>query len=205
MSRARQASLQPVALCTIPRIELSAAKLAVLLALQLTRELSLPITRTHYWSDCITVLHYIRSTTYRFQRFVSNKVAFILQYSNADSWHFVPGALNIADVASRGSTAGALARCREWFASPSFLSAPLITNFEKPEMTDNLEIKKLNLVTIVETCSPSQKLLNSTSDWFVLLRRLYIFTAFGLYLQNGGLTQYPPTALDYDAMELSLW
>ena len=72
--KARVAPLKPV---TIPRLELTAAVVAVRVDKMLQTELQLPLEKACFWTDSTSVLKYIRNEDRRFQTFVANRIATI--------------------------------------------------------------------------------------------------------------------------------
>ena len=79
MGRARVA---PTKTTTIPRMELTAAVLAVNTDNMLRRELSMELRDSTFWTDSTTVLRYIENETLRFKTFVANRVAAIRDATN---------------------------------------------------------------------------------------------------------------------------
>ena len=80
MGRSRVTPVKPI---TIPRLELSAAVVAVELVQMLKRELDVEIADVYFWTDSTSVLRYIRSTAKRFHQFVANRIAAIQSGSTA--------------------------------------------------------------------------------------------------------------------------
>ena len=74
VSRSRVAPLKRI---TIPRMELTAAVLAVKMDATLCKELTLPSHLSVFWTDSMTVLRYIANTSTRFQTFVANRISLI--------------------------------------------------------------------------------------------------------------------------------
>lgn len=70
-----KARLRPVKKMTIPKIELTAAVLAVKVAEVLEEELRVPIRTMTYWTDSTSVFLYIGNLSRRFKTFVANRVA----------------------------------------------------------------------------------------------------------------------------------
>ena len=89
---------------TVPRLELSAAVLAVKLDRTLREGLEISIDRSVFWTDSTAVLQYIRNENKRFQTFVANRLAVIHDGSKPSQWNFVDSNRNPADDASRGLT-----------------------------------------------------------------------------------------------------
>ena len=69
MGKARLAPLKPT---TIPRLELTAATVAVNVAQHILKELDTNVDSLNYYTDSTTVLHYIHSNAKRFPVFVAN-------------------------------------------------------------------------------------------------------------------------------------
>ena len=129
-----KSKLAPLKQITIPRLELSAAVLAVRIDQTLRRELDVAVDESVFWTDSTSVLKYIRNEDKRFHTFVANRLAVIHSGSVVSQWHHVGTKLNPADHASRGMTAEQLVNNCQWFCGPSFLWQP------KEEWPDELEV-----------------------------------------------------------------
>ncbi|CAG2192601.1 unnamed protein product [Mytilus edulis] len=99
-----KARVTPLKTITVPRLELTAATVAVRTNKMLLNELEIPIDRSIFWTDCMSVLRYILNEDARFQTFVTNRLAVIHEGSFTDNWRYVNTKLNPADHASRGLT-----------------------------------------------------------------------------------------------------
>jgi len=77
-----KARVAPLKQTTIPRLELTAAVLAVKIDNMLRKELSLQLEESCFWTDSQTVLKYINNETKRFHTFVANRVASIREAKN---------------------------------------------------------------------------------------------------------------------------
>ena len=128
MAKARVAPLKQV---TIPRMELTAAVLAVKVNRMLETELHLPLRKAVFWTDSTSVLKYIRNSTKRFQTFVANRVGVIREHTTVEQWRYLNTKINPADHVSRGLTADAFLKCESWKKGPDFLQ-------EKEETWPNL-------------------------------------------------------------------
>lgn len=101
-SKSHLAHVKPM---TIPRLELSAAVLAVRIHCALREEFNLELTidKSVFWSDSTSVLQYIRNQDKQFRSFVANRLAVIRDGSQPTQWKYVPTSDNPADLVSRGN------------------------------------------------------------------------------------------------------
>ncbi len=110
----------PTKITTIPRLELSAAVVAVQISDLLRKELELDSLEEYFWTDSKVVLGYINNDAKRFHIFVANRIQRIKQSTDAKQWRYVTSEENPADYASRGLTAEELISSN-WFTGPEFL------------------------------------------------------------------------------------
>ena len=159
IGKARVAPLKPS--LTIPRLELTAAALAVTLSLLIKREMSFQGSFS-FWTDSSVVLSYINNGSTRFKVFVANKVSFILQNSDHSMWHHIPGSDNPADCGSRGHWS------QIWLQGPPFLFSNLssISAQNYPLATDNCEVICLDTHIKKVNCENFPILLT----WFQTIR-----------------------------------
>ncbi len=118
MAKSRVTTLKAV---TVPRLELSAAVVASRFDRMIRKETDIPIKSSFFWTDSSCVLGYLYNERKRFQSFVANRVATILEMSSPTQWRLVPGKQNPADDASRGLSAEALLNSKRLFDGPEFL------------------------------------------------------------------------------------
>ena len=114
--------LAPIKSVSIPKLELTAAVLAVRLSCLLKAELDLPVVLI-FWTDSTAVFHCIRNNTKRFPVFVANRLAIIEQNTELDCWRHVPSNLNPADLASRGMRANS-SKMKKGLEGPEFSTKP---------------------------------------------------------------------------------
>ncbi|XP_023815425.1 uncharacterized protein LOC111948165 isoform X1 [Oryzias latipes] len=114
-----KARVTPSKVTTIPRLELSAAVVAVRTSNLLRRELDIE-TQDFFWTDSRVVLGYINNDARRFHIFVANRVQAIKQSTNSSQWRHVTSEENPADHTSRGCTVKGLVSSN-WFTGPDFL------------------------------------------------------------------------------------
>ena len=117
-SKSRVAPLRPL---TVPKLELQGAIVALRLVKFIQSSLRITINQIFYWTDSKTVLQWIFSKTCRFQTFVANRVAEILEHSHPNEWRHVPGVENPADECSRGLFPAEIMENDRWLTGPAFL------------------------------------------------------------------------------------
>lgn len=78
--------LAPMAVQTVPRLELGAAVLAVEIAELVSGELDVKLDDTRFYTDSKVVLGYIHNVARRFYVYVSNRVERIRKFSTPEQW-----------------------------------------------------------------------------------------------------------------------
>lgn len=164
---------------TIPRLELTAATVAVRVDNMIKKELDMPIDKTIFWTDSMSVLKYINNESRRFQTFVANRVAVIRDSSDPSQWRYISTEQNPADDCSRGMSAEKFVVNTRWFAGPEFLKEPeSVWPTIKQEVNiepDDPEVKKCVTVSATmadETAAALDKLFQHYSDWYRLRRAI---------------------------------
>jgi hypothetical protein len=99
MGKSRVAPLKHI---TIPRLELSAARVAVKVSTLFNIGLSYENIVNVFWTDRKVVLGYISNDSRRFQVFLANRVQQIRNATSPQQWNHVESEDNPADDASRG-------------------------------------------------------------------------------------------------------
>ena len=172
--------LAPVKSVSIPRLELSAASLAVKVNHSMTQALRVPVDRVFFWTDSTAVLRYIRNVSSRFHVFVANRLAIIHDGSDPSQWGHVHSTDNPADHVSRGQDCPHFIKNEQWISGPKFLWDPeriQITDDSDNTLPDNdPEVKKVT----VAACSaqsgatldphPIRRLIDYYSSWWRLTR-----------------------------------
>ncbi|XP_030854473.1 uncharacterized protein LOC115929512 [Strongylocentrotus purpuratus] len=175
-SKARVAPLKEV---SIPRMELTAANVAVRIDHMIKQELDIPIEETYFWTDSQTVLGYINNSTARYKTFVANRLAVIRDGSKPSQWRYVESSLNPADICSRGITVDKFLELEYWKDGPAFLRHPekeWLATSEVPhcKLIDELEVKKSCLATEVtpekEVPNHTHEVIHHYSDWIRMKR-----------------------------------
>ena len=150
----------PLKQITIPRLELTAATVAVRIDKMLKSELQVPIDKTVFWTDSMTVLRYIGNTSARFYTFVANRLTVIHEGSQPDQWRYISTKLNPADLASRGISTKAMLQ-KQWITEPEFLSK---SEEYWPENPMKITMKMLDRDPEIKTkCSTVQATIKDSS------------------------------------------
>ena len=118
IGKSRLAHLKPM---TVPRLELSAAVLAVQLDQTVREELDIPVSQSTFWTDSTCVLQYIRNQSKRFHTFVANRLSVINDNSAPHQWRHVSSGLNPADEVTRGLSVDEMSASSKWLNGPEFL------------------------------------------------------------------------------------
>jgi len=175
--------IAPRGTTSIPRLELCASLEASQLATKVTDDLKLDPDRTCFYSDSCVVLGYLRNTQKRFSRYVSNRVAIILNSSEARQWRYIQTDNNPADIASRPQTFQSLLdSC--WFRGPSFLWSPSLPEPMYPTLSDDLPEVVQETSSFVTVTNDGRKtdVLNETfhrvSSWLKLVNIVKIVVSF---------------------------
>ena len=93
---------------SIPRLELTAARLAAILKDMIVREMKpvAEISRCVLWTDSETVMKWILDRKTRYKTFIHNRKATINELTDVADWRTVPSEENPADDCSRGLEPG---------------------------------------------------------------------------------------------------
>lgn len=179
--------LAPIKTMTIPRLELSAAVVAVKLHQYIINELDHKIDKSYFWSDSVSTLMYIRNTTRRFKTFVANRLAIIHEITTPSDWWYVPTAENPADMASRGIMPNQRDKLDYWLSGPNFLKKNTDFPAQPTRNSTNveLEIKEERFMHTVSTnIDTMDTIMNHCSDWFKLKRNVSWLLRYKQYLQR---------------------
>ncbi|XP_049319056.1 uncharacterized protein LOC125780640 [Astyanax mexicanus] len=170
-----KARVAPTKVTTIPRLELSAAVVAVRISDMLKKELDIECQQEFFWTDSMVVLGYINNEARRFHVFVANRVERIRQSTKFSQWRFVASEENPADHASRGLAVEQLVSS-DWFTGPRFLWQKELpsTQVKMEEISSgDPELKKVQVhnVQAKETRSLLEH-LHKFSDWSRMVKAI---------------------------------
>ena len=104
-----------------PRTELVAAVLLTKLLVNISTVLKIPLDQITAWTDSSPVYSWLDGRQRSHDRFTSNRVSYILQYTKPSTWKHVPGVQNPADCASRGMDPKTLLQHNLWWQGPQWL------------------------------------------------------------------------------------
>ena len=183
--------LAPLKTITIPRLELSAAVVAVRMDQMLRRELRLQVQGSTFWTDSMLVLQYVGNQSKRFQTFVANRVATIHDGSTANQWRYVNSEQNPADDASRGLDALSMLDKKRWRKGPDFLwqsedNWPVTPKVPSLQEKDK-EVRKEALsraIDAVDQDNPVDRLISRYSSLYRLRKAVAWILRFMKWLQQ---------------------
>lgn len=140
--------IAPLKFVSLPRLELSAALLAVKLANFIIDSLQCDIDSIHYWVDSTIVLNWLEKDIDKVEVFVKNRVSKILEETVVSQWNHVNTKQNPADIITRGSKPQTLLTSQFWFEGPMWLK---LDHINWPSQSHNCEYdqEKLSLNLIV--------------------------------------------------------
>ena len=174
IGKARVTPLKPV---TIPRLELTAAAVAVRMDTMMRSELDMNLEESVFWSDSTSVIMYLRNETTRYRTFVANRITAIRDRSKVSQWRHVNTSANPADYASRGLTVEAFLEAKTWITGPDFVTKP---ESEWPEMPDSIcqsltgdpEVKETSVYALAaeESTNATSHFIHHYSSWYHLKR-----------------------------------
>lgn len=178
LGKSRLTPLKPV---TVPRLELTAATIAVKMDKLMRKELRMDLKESVLWTDSTTVLRYIDNDSARFKTFVANRVSTIRENTRPAQWRYVSTSSNPADHASRGMKAEHFMKCQSWIEGPDFLAKdeshwPILTEFSRDISDDDAELKRKITVNIINAINSSTdplfKLIHHYSNWHSLRKAI---------------------------------
>ncbi|KAL2076334.1 hypothetical protein ACEWY4_028086 [Coilia grayii] len=107
------------------KAELCGAVFATLLKTYFEKQCHIKVDRWIHLVDSQTILGAIQKDSYGYQTFFANRIGEIQKAGPVDTWRWVEGKDNIADLITRGSTPEDLAAGSVWQEGPAFLKLPV--------------------------------------------------------------------------------
>nr|XP_049466958.1 uncharacterized protein LOC125908310 [Anopheles coluzzii] len=108
---------------SIARLELCAAQLASLLYDRVRLAVKLSSNAT-FWTDSMTVVHWLRASPNCWKPFVANRVSQVQHLTQGSVWRHIPGVDNPANLALRGCLSKDLLDNPLWWQGPSWIHLP---------------------------------------------------------------------------------
>ncbi|XP_038106987.1 uncharacterized protein LOC119766486 [Culex quinquefasciatus] len=107
---------------SINKLELNGGRLSTQLYKKVKKALNLSdAVPVFFWTDSLTVLHWLNSLPSRWKTYVANRVSQIQLCTSRHVWGHVPGVDNPADYISRGLSPLELLDCLCWWFGPLWL------------------------------------------------------------------------------------
>ncbi|XP_053691521.1 uncharacterized protein LOC128740037 [Sabethes cyaneus] len=178
---------------SIPRKELCAAWLLVILVDRVISTISIAFRRITLWSDSQIVLAWLRKHPCQLEVFVRNRTAQIKQLTHGYEWSYVRSQLNPADIVSRGQLPFTLSKNKMWWDGPQFLNEPIITMEACEEIPDS-ELPELKPAIISTSVIIEQQL--PVFEKFSSFRMLQRVIAWVLRYINNSRKQKSDRVLD---------
>lgn len=171
---------------TIPRLELLACLLMTNFYISFRD--SLPVHDLKFFSDSLCCLYWIKNLCKCWKRYVQSRVEIIRSHVTENNWHFVPGEINPADVATRGICS--VDSFMFWITGPSFLHSG-----ELPSQPENLEpdttVEELKPCTVLSTCAFVDPLPSVEFERFGTYRKLlYTIARVVCFIKRGNSSTY---------------
>ncbi|CAH8595656.1 unnamed protein product [Schistosoma guineensis] len=173
----------PIKQVTVPRLELAAAVLSARMGEVLNRNLPQVFDKTHFWTDSMIVLYYIKNTDSRYSTFVANRLAAIHHLTSVDQWGHVESNENPADWTSRGIRKELDLKNR--IEGPSFLRkresvGTLTLMCENPP--ENVEFKRCHTTNVVAKKHSLSPVLLYHSNWIKLIKAVAWLRRYVTYI-----------------------
>ena len=117
---------------TIPRLELCGAVLLTKLLNSVSDVLNISLSNMTAWTDSSIVFAWLDGHPRKLPQYVHNRVYYVLENTNPQTWKHVPGINNPADCASRGMSPRSLLLHSLWWEGPDWLYQEPVLIPEQP-------------------------------------------------------------------------
>lgn len=111
----------PLRMTSIPRLELMAALIGSRFANNIIDNHTIRIKNKYFWSDSKTVISWLKHSNKKYHQFVALRIGEILETTELDEWHWIPGKQNVADEATKWAKRPDISSHSRWFKGPDFL------------------------------------------------------------------------------------
>ena len=166
-----------------PRTELVAAVLLTKLLNNIAAVLEIPLDNIIAWTDSSTVFAWLDGRQRNQDRFVSNRVAYILQHTNPATWKHVPGTDNPADCASRGMDPEKLLHHALWWQGPLWLYDDPVKIPTQPQRKPIEEVRPVH--STLPSFNFTSRLLVRTNNYPLLIDMTAWWFRFYTRLKGG--------------------
>ena len=150
---ASKSRLTPIKTLSIVRIELNGALLAKRLSEFIKAESTFKFANTMFIIDSQIVRAMINKQSYGFGTYVAVRVGEIQESTNPESWYWIEGKSNVADIITRGTDLTEPLVRKTWQNGPEFLQLPVSEWPIKQEMLSNIpleEMKRGKVMTVTK-------------------------------------------------------
>jgi len=169
-----KARVAPTKVTTVPRLELSAAVVAVRTSDLLRKELDIAEVQEFFWTDSKVVLGYVNNDARRFHVFVANRIQHIKDSTKPSQWRYVSSEENPTDHASRGLKAKELISSN-WFNGPDFLWCEELPRGDSKVGDISVEDSEVRKVFVHKTVTTEDSLIKrflKFSSWIRLVKAI---------------------------------
>ena len=177
--------IAPAKITEIPRLELCSAVLLANVMNAVQKAIpEVSEEETYYFSDSANVLYWLWSESLSQSKditnFIGNRLKKIRALSKSSQWNHVPGKLNPADPASRGTPMTKLINNQFWFQGPDFIREEVIkspTHIDRSFMPDGVRREVEHVKVLMTNVNPlptgitALMTLDFTNDYRRLIRR----------------------------------
>ena len=166
---------------SIPRLELTAARLSTTVQDMVTREIAMEFDKVVFWTDSECVLKWIFDEKTRFKTFIHNRLSKIHQLSRPNQWRYVPTELNPADDCSRGLEPNDT-KWERFLGGPEFLKKGEDEWPTQKRLPPKEKIMTINALTTTRSHPPNfdwvLAIAERVEKWSSKVRRVSLFCNF---------------------------